>query len=182
MRHAALAAGLVGAVLGCAPRGGAVPDGCQPVAYALQAGTSARDLTGSHAVTLIATAGDSAGRATTGRLDLSQGSRPDAVLVGGGELALEAVGALRLGDLATSADSAPGVLVMQSGADRPTILLRLGSEANAAGVVRFDGGYTVLEVLRVDAGGFAGSWRSGVSSDAATGHFCARRRGGASSP
>jgi hypothetical protein len=175
MRRTARAIGLVGAAFGCAPPGGAVPDPCHLVTYALDAGASARDLAGAFAVTLVAASGDSAGRTTTGRLDLSPGSRPDAVLIGAADLAVESVGAVRLGDLAASADSAPGVLVMQSGGDRPTILLRLGSEANAVGVIRFDGGYTVLEVLRIDENGFAGSWRSGVTSNTATGHFCAQR-------
>lgn len=134
-------------------------------------------MVGTFGVTLIATSGDSAGRAVVGRLDLAATSREDAALVGSTDLSVEAVAALRLGDLTGAVDSAPGVAVFESGGDRPNILLRLGSEANAAGVVRFDGGYTVLEVLRMDDSGFRGSWRSGVTANSATGYFCALRIG-----
>jgi hypothetical protein len=165
------------ATLACGrPPGGALQNGCEAVTYGLVAATSAASLAGGFDVTMVATGGDSAGRGTTGHIDLTRSSRPDAALVGMADVPLGAVGALRLGELATSTDSAPGVLVLQSGRERPTILLRFGSEANATGVARFDGGYTVLEVLRLDEQGFSGSWRSGVTGNDATGHFCARRR------
>jgi len=160
------------------PPGGDIRAACASVTYTLDAGTSAADFSGRFAVTMVATTGDSSGNTAAGRLELVERARPDAPLVGTMDVPVETVDALRLGSLTTSADSAPGVLLLRSGEERPTILLRLGSEANAAGVIRFDGGYTVLEVLRVDEQGFAGSWRSGAGSGPERGgHFCAIRIG-----
>ena len=169
---------MLGALLGCArPAANSAADGCGPVTYALDREASAERMVGTFRVTLVATSGDSVGRVVAGRLDLRATSREDVALVGEAELPVETVGALRLGDLAGSDEAAPGVVVLHGGTDRPSILLRLGSEANRAGVQRFDGGYTALEVLRMDQSGFSGSWRSGITSNSATGHFCALRTG-----
>ena len=86
---------------------------------------------------------------------------------------VEPVGALRPGDLSSRDPEAPGVLVLQ---EDGRLLLRLGSEANRRGVLRFDGGYTVLRVARATAAGFAGTWSSGLLDVQAAGEFCARRR------
>ena len=57
-------------------------------------------------------------------------------------------------------------------------MLRIGSDANRRGVLRFDGGYFVLRVQQVDESGFAGSWTSGLLEVQAEGHFCATALGG----
>ena len=85
---------------------------------------------------------------------------------------VEAVAALRPGDLSSRDPQAPGVLVIQEDGG---LLMRLGSEANRRGVLRFDGGYTVLRVDRATADGFAGTWSSGQMEVQAAGEFCARR-------
>jgi len=174
------------ALAGCA-RPGPQPalTSCQPTAYGLTAEDGAAGLAGEFSLQLFATAGDSAGRSAGGRLTLRPALRADAVLVGTSDVALGAVGALLLGPLDAVADSAPGVLVFESPGARPRILLRFGSGTNVQGIAQFDGGYTVLQVHRIDPAGFQGAWRSGtgLSGDLATGHFCAHRaragRGGA---
>jgi len=175
-------AGLIAliALAGCA-RPGAQPaaTSCEPTAYSLTAGTSAAALAGEFSLQLFATAGDSTGRSAGGRLALRPALRTDAVLVGTSDVALGAVGALLLGPLDAVADSMPGVLVFESPGARPGILLRFGSGSNALGIVQIEGGYTVLQVHRIDAAGFQGAWRSGtgMGGDLATGHFCAHRVG-----
>jgi hypothetical protein len=175
VRYGALAYAVIILAFGCAPRPNGLADECQSVTYGLQAGSSVDQLVGSFAVRMVATSGDSAGRVVAGQLTLVRSDRSDAPVIGAADLAVEVVGALRLGDLAANNETAPGVLVLREGNERPTILLRLGSEANAEGVVRFDGGYTVLDVQRLDAQGFQGSWRSGITANVASGHFCAYR-------
>ena len=56
-------------------------------------------------------------------------------------------------------------------------MLRLGSDANRLGVVRYDGGYFALTVRSLGPGGFAGTWASGGSKAGvgAEGYFCAER-------
>ena len=95
-------------------------------------------------------------------------------LYGTAEMDLAAVGAHRVGDTASDAPDAPGVLVLESSrAGARNILLRLGSAANRRDTMLYDGAYTVLEVHEISAGGFSGSWRSGSNSTRAGGHFCA---------
>ena len=99
-------------------------------------------------------------------------------LVGTAELDLAAVGAVAPGGTTSSDPAAPGVLVIErvgapSAAER--ILLRLGSQANQAERLRFDGGYTVLRVRQLDREGFRGDWESGAPLPQAHGHFCASR-------
>jgi hypothetical protein len=168
---------VLGGLLACAraPEPVRADPACEPVPYALAADVSAASLAGTFAVTLVATSGDSTGRRASGRLTLRPTARSDAALVGTGEVAIESVGARRVGALDARGDSAPGVAVFARSGDRPSIVLRLGSEANAVGVVRFDGEYTALTVHRVAADGFSGSWRSGDLTERAAGHFCARR-------
>jgi hypothetical protein len=149
---------------------------CEPVEYALDPGVQASALMGKFRITLVATAGDSAGRRAEGGLELQPAGRADAALVGRTTVPVEAVNAFRVGQLDVSGDSAPGVLVFLRDADRPSIILRLGSGANAQGVMQpIEGEFTALTVRRIDAGGFAGAWRSGAMRDRAAGHFCAVR-------
>ena len=87
---------------------------------------------------------------------------------------LAAVGAERVGDPDSRAPDAPGVLVLESTrAGVRSILLRLGSTANRQGLLRYDGSYTVLDVLTISADGFAGRWRSGGRQAEVQGDFCA---------
>ena len=66
------------------------------------------------------------------------------------------VGAHRVGDPGSRDPSAPGVLVLERAEyGRRIITLRLGSDANRSGLVRYDGEYTVLSVNSIDEDGFA---------------------------
>lgn len=97
-------------------------------------------------------------------------------LYGMAEVDLGAVGAHRVGNTASDAPDAPGVLVLESNrAGARNILLRLGSAANRRDTMLYDGAYTVLEVHEISADGFSGSWRSGSNSTRANGYFCAIR-------
>jgi hypothetical protein len=102
--------------------------------------------------------------------------RAGAALVGRTDIDVERLSAYRVGPLDVSGDSAPGVLVFLRHADPPSIMLRLGSGANALGMAQpIEGEFTVLMVHRVDGEGFAGSWRSGANIERAAGHYCAHR-------
>ena len=99
------------------------------------------------------------------------------VLIGTADVALDSVGALVVGDAASTDPTRPGVIVFGSApGDAPRILMRLGSEANRRDQQPFDSGYTVLDVRAVNTDGFAGPWRSGVVETEAEGYFCARRQ------
>lgn len=147
----------------------------------------AADLAGTYQLTLVATAGDSAGAEVEGRLWLepnppdlrslpapgdATGGAAVAPLYGATDIQVERTGGLRLGDLASRDPMQPGVLVV---GQRGRIILRLGSEGNRRGLLRFDGGYFALRVHRADSAGFSGDWASGTLETAAEGHFCARR-------
>ena len=97
-------------------------------------------------------------------------------LFGSTDVNLEAVGAVQVGSLSSEDPASPGVLVIESetGAS-PSILLRLGADANRRTLVRFDGGYTVLTVVEVGAESFSGIWSSGVRGPDSEGFFCATR-------
>ncbi len=97
-------------------------------------------------------------------------------LFGSTDVTLEAVGAVQVGSLSSEDPASPGVLVIESetGAS-PSILLRLGADANRRTLVRFDGGYTVLTVVEVGVESFSGIWSSGVRGPDSEGFFCATR-------
>jgi hypothetical protein len=157
----------------------------------LAAGVDAGALEGEYIVTLVATGGEQAGQEHRGEMvlltldsaaALSQAPAHEAQgkagysLVGTTDLALESVGAVRLGDLASLDPAKPGVAVLQHGEEQaPEITLRLGSLANQVGNVRFDGGYAALHVKWLESDGFGGSWESGVRGPEAEGYFCAFR-------
>jgi hypothetical protein len=160
---------------------------CDPVSGTTTVAVDADDLAGEYRLTLVADRGSAAGDSAEGRLWLhtneaelrgipsaSGGIRRDASapLHGWTDVAVEAVGAVRPGDVSSRDPAAPGVLVIQ---EDGRLLLRLGSEANRRDVLRFDGGYTVLRVERATEGGFAGTWSSGLVEFQAGGAFCARR-------
>ncbi len=158
----------------------------------LPAGARADALVGTYELTLVA----SDGRATTGllRLNLTDDAHrvvptpsgsptPNAVmsLYGITNIALEEVGAIRMGDTELADPAMPGVAVLErhvltNGDTTSTeITLRLGSEANRRDVTRFDSGFTALYVAAIDATRVGGTWASGVSGIQVRGHFCAER-------
>lgn len=168
---------------------------CEPVEGELAADVNVAGLAGAYRLTLVATQGDSAGTTVEGRLALvphdsaarvlpGGGGQPDPTvsmpLYGSADVNVEAVHALRLGDLMSVDPMSPGVVVFEHHGtlgDEPVtgITLRLGSLANRRGVTLFDGGYTVLRANWVEEGGFGGSWASGTMSPQSEGYFCAVR-------
>ncbi len=159
----------------------------------LSADASADGMVGEYAFTLVATTGAQEGERVEGRLTLfatdiesrqfvgASGSPDPSTVVpayGTAEIALERVGAVRLGDLSSRDVAKPGVAVLQTqaaGGGAPSIVVRLGSLANDRSIVRFDGGFTALFVAKIDDSGFVGGWRSGVRGIDAEGYFCAFR-------
>jgi hypothetical protein len=95
-------------------------------------------------------------------------------LFGSTDVNVEAVGAVRVGSLSSQDPTSPGVLVIESETGTsPSILLRLGSDANRRDLVRFDGGYAVLRVVEITAESFSGTWSSGTRGQDSEGFFCA---------
>jgi hypothetical protein len=137
---------------------------------------------GDFALRLSAASGTMAGRSTFGDLTLVRRDSAGVPLYGWTDLDPEEVGAQRVGDPASRALEAPGVLVLadpvadrQSG-DGP-VTLRLGSQANRSDIIRFDGAFTALNVRWIDRDAFGGDWASGVQGPEASGSFCAVRDG-----
>lgn len=137
---------------------------------------------------MVATGGPRTGSRAHGSLALNlipRDARPDPqpggmapVVSGTAEVALDSIGALLRGTLASADPKQPGVLVFErAGEGQRQILLRLGSEANRQDVQPFESGYTVMEVTEVREGSFYGTWRSGVTTTQADGYFCAARSG-----
>ena len=95
-------------------------------------------------------------------------------LFGSTDVNVEAVGAVRVGSLSSQDPASPGVLVIESETGTgPSILLRLGSDANRRDLVRFDGGYAVLTVVEITTESFSGTWSSGARGPDSEGFFCA---------
>lgn len=159
---------------------------CTPAADSLRLAVSAEGLAGTYRLKLVATEGARAGQSAEGDLRLwPNDSAMQAVTIGGirdvaaryvlygsTSVNLDAVGAVRPGDLESEDASQPGVLVIER---KGTVTLRLGSEANRRDVARFDGGYTALRVGTASAERFAGKWASGVRTERSAGYFCAMR-------
>ena len=166
------------------------------VCEAREAGVLAHDfdvsgLAGDYAVTLVATAGDSAGKSVEGHLRLlphadsllqltvgggggATGMTVGTPLYGAGEINLSAVNALQMGDLGSLNPMKPGAVTLVRHVDAGVELtIRLGSLANQRGIVRFDGGYSVLRVHWAEGNRFGGSWASGLLGAQAEGFFCA---------
>lgn len=182
---------VVVAVLGfcaaCAGSSGALEEGArQPIAAAcapaegeLAPGASLAAMTGPYRLTLVRE--DDAMARVDGSLVLTSrapgGTSLDGYatpLQGIADIELESVDAHTAGSLASTDPDAPGVLVLEADGPEPEILLRFGSTANRNEPVAFDEAFTVLRVRSIGAGGFAGSWRSGMRATEARGHFCAR--------
>ena len=166
--------------------GPAAPIQCSATDATLPSGVMAASLTGEY--TLVLLGADDA--RTEGSLTLAEQSAELQSVEGpGGAVAPNttmplygwtdvdgaAVGATMPGDGMSMDAAMPGVAVLETTGDGMEIMLRLGSEANERGVVRFDGAYFVLRVQAVDGSGFQGTWTSGVAAEQAEGPFCAVR-------
>ena len=184
---------------GCRSQSGtASPEQCAPVSTELPEVASANRLAGEYHLRLVATSGAKKGAAAEGTLRLDSqtdslryrrrlGGTLDSTvlhpLYGATDVDLSRVDAVSVGSTTSLDPSRPGVLVMERRAapnrsPRTDIIIRLGSEANRTDRQRFDGGYTALRVRRLDPGGLAGSWASGVGTERAAGYFCATRMSG----
>jgi len=168
--------------------------GAEPIECVVGSGTPApvdftpADWTGAYALVMLGPDG----LRTAGSLTLQEQAEELRTVVGpGGEVAtnttiplfgwaeidVAAVGATIPGSLASEDPTEPGVILLLSrmGDQPPTLMLRLGSEANRRGQARFDGAFTVLRVTEVAEDGLRGRWSSGVGMDRAEGSFCALR-------
>jgi hypothetical protein len=160
------------------------------VTLPLPASASTAEMRGEFSLTMVATAGADSGRTAVGRVTLvSQDSgliaaeRAQQPLRGTAEIALEDVGAVRMGALGATDPRAPGVAVYEQRAPVtgvPTVVVRLGSASNARGPAVFDAGHTTFYVRRIAREGFFGGWASSAGSTyprrRAEGYFCAVRR------
>lgn len=172
--------------------GQAAPDSCEPTAEDLSPSMPADSLAGSYRLRLVAA--DAAETTVAGTLTLLRAAaehqhRPGPAgtadtthrypLIGAADADLASLRAVAPGGIASLDPAAPGVLVIERTGGPPgapgRILLRLGSDANRADQVRFDGGYTILRVRRADERGFVGGWESGSPRGTVSGHFCAQR-------
>jgi hypothetical protein len=179
------------ALAGCAGLRGGGAAACRPVRGPLPASASTAAMRGQFAFTMVATAGAKAGSTAVGRLwlepqdsTLQSVERARQPLRGTADIALEDVGAARMGDLGARDPTAPGIAVYEqrpSGAGAPTVVVRLGSGSNARGPSAFDAAHTTLYVHRIGRDGFAGGWASNAGSAfpprGAEGYFCAVRSG-----
>jgi hypothetical protein len=154
---------------------------CERSEGRLSPGASLAGLDGSFTLTMVEAAGRE--RSISGSLVLMEQSegleRWDQVatpMYGTAEIALEAVGAVEVGELSNADPTSPGVIVMEDdGPEGRRIRLRFGSRANTRGTMAFDGGFTIFTVREITAGGFAGGWRSAARGPAVEGWFCVRR-------
>lgn len=136
-------------------------------------------------MTLVATTGVMVNTEVSGMIELTaapeqlreSASRPGAAaaLMGTASIPVDELGGEQPGDLSSTDPMRPGVLGLERSGPSPRILLRLGSEANRQDMQAFEGSYFVLEVTSLDATGFSGTWRSGVTETVASGYFCAER-------
>jgi hypothetical protein len=171
------------------PAGDPAVGACRQVEGRLDASADTRDMNGRFVLTMIATGGARTGQSATGMLTLlpqdsallaAEGaSQP---LRGATDIAIDSVGAVRMGDLAADDPAAPGVGVYEQRAPQtnmPTVVVRFGSGSNARGLRPFDAGHTTLYVRQITRDGFAGGWASSAGSTypmrRAQGYFCAVR-------
>lgn len=160
--------------------GEAMAGACVPVEHSLEETSTLATMAGAYQLVLVAEGEDAASAEgalmleapPAGLLEMGGASTP---LVGTTDVDVEAVGALRMGDLDATDPAAPGVLVIETSGTN--ILLRLGSASNRRDQASFDAGYTVLRLTRIANGGFDGSWRSGSRDGTTRGFFCARPAG-----
>ena len=188
-----------GLLLACHSRSGDPhPEACGPISTDLPADASAEELAGQYRLRLVAASGPKEGSSAEGTLWLERQDRSrryrtrltgavDSTvlypLMGAAAIDLDSVHAVSVGRLDSRDPEQPGVLVIErhekpGTTPRAEIMLRLGSDANRIGQVRFDGGYTALRVRKSGPEGFAGSWASGITGERAGGYFCAVREDG----
>jgi len=162
---------------------------CSAATRSLAAGASLSGRAGEYSLTMVTQgAGAASVQGELTLLDQSpemrvfQGSDGGAIpgvvspLYGTTNIQVVEVGALRIGSLLSGDPSAPGVLVIESRtAQGPSILVRLGADANRRDMSLFDGGFTVLELSEISGAGFKGTWISGAQGSRTEGHFCAER-------
>ena len=158
-------------------------DSCIATSRQLSVDATLAGKTGSYQLTLVEVAHGRDSRSVRGMLTLwkqvegletwSNASTP---LYGFTDVDVKSVGAYRVGSLISEDPAAPGVLVIEGNySGELNIILRLGSIANQRDLKRYDGAYTVLEVHKINADGFAGSWRSGKFGSRTKGYFCAKK-------
>ena len=189
-----LYAGLASETPGKQTRSGPRSLVCDPAAGRLNARATLAGREGVYLLTLVAAIDGRDVRSAHGSLALRV-QPPGLDSLGGAstplhgftDVDLDTVGAYPAGSPTSRSPYAPGVLVLESdGTGNRRILLRIGADANRRDSALFDGAYTVLDVRRIDGGGFAGVWRSGVHMSRAGGYFCAWRadmkRPGATKP
>lgn len=163
-------------------------DACRPPETSgLADDFSAADLSGAWSLWLFADEGEAAGAAAGGRLELTAWEAGEEPLVGGTPASLYGstdvgmgdVGAVDTGDPSSEALERPGVLVLQwreSGAERPSVALRLGNRSNRLDRMAFDDAYTALRLVEATDTTFSGRWESGAGrGPVAGGRFCAVR-------
>jgi hypothetical protein len=165
---------LIGCGSGSAAQADPQTQACAPV-EATGEGVAADELGGRYTLRMVATSGARRGTTSEGQMELmansSAGGSPSHGTV---DLDFASVGAVVPGDPESSDPLSPGVLVLEGSGG---VMLRVGSEANRKDVRRFDGAYTVLQVIQITDQGFAGTWRSGLGTERSEGHFCAVRAG-----
>lgn len=182
---------LTWAAVACAGHGrsGASADECRPVDGPFTASTPWDSLSGNWRLTLVARSGPMAGRSVQGALTLrAQDSaqrrvdRPGPTtvtvpVVGMTDIALEQVGAARLGDVRSADPQQPGVAIWasQSPDGAVSAVMRIGQEAIRSDLIRIEGGYTALFLRQVSVNVIRGGWASGVTTEESSGHFCAQR-------
>lgn len=100
-------------------------------------------------------------------------------VIGWTDIAVELVGAARVGNLQSADSRRPGAAVWVSqGADGAvSAVLRLGEEAQGGNFMRVEGEYTALFLKQVSVAAIRGDWTSGVTSGEVGGYFCAARVG-----
>ena len=98
-------------------------------------------------------------------------------IIGTTDIALEQVGAVRLGDVRSTDPGQPGaaIWVSQGPDGGVSAVMRIGQEAIRSDIVRFDGGYMALYLRQVSANAIGGGWASGVTTEQSSGYFCAQR-------
>ena len=179
------------ATLACAGHGrsGAAAVECRPVEGPFTATAPWDSLAGTWQLTLVAGSGPMAGHREEGALwlqaqdtALRRVDRPGPTtvtvpVIGTTDIALEQVGAVRMGDVRSADPLQPGVAmwVSQTPDGSVSAVMRIGQEAIRSNLLRFDGGYTALFLRQVSVNAIRGGWASGVSTETVSGYFCAER-------
>jgi hypothetical protein len=161
---------------------------CRPVEGKLAANTPWDGLAGSWRLTMVSATGSDAGHSVSGTMTLRiQDSTRRAIvrpgstrvtvpLIGSADIALERVGAVRIGDIGSTESLKPGLAIWVSQSDSGvSAVLRIGQEEIPSDLIRFDGGFTALFLRQVSATSMRGGWASGVAPGQAGGYFCAER-------